>query len=371
MSDLGRQLRDARLARGLSLDDVQEMTKIRKRYLEAIEAGDFKVLPGSFYVRAFIKTYAEAVGINPDELLQEHQDVVPEPEAEPVMEPVVQPRRAARRNAATASRSGKLLSTILMWTFPILIIVLVWVFVIKQNSSPQIAENKPATEQQQQGNKGNTGGTATTPPSTNTTPESSGEGSTSQQPNGGGAQQGGESTSPESTGTTDGEATGTPEGTPESTPEGGTGTTDASTAPVITEAGKQGRNTIFDVNYTGSGTVKVNIAATGQSWLEVYKSENSSGERLFFNNTESGQNLSYDLTDSGLYIKSGNSRATNITINGQPITDGKATSRIILKLIKAAPSGDAAGTAATGDGTTTDSTSTSGTTDSESTSSGN
>lgn len=66
MSELGQQLREARLQKGMSLDDVQEMTKIRKRYLEAIEAGDYKVLPGSFYVRAFIKTYAETVGLNPD-----------------------------------------------------------------------------------------------------------------------------------------------------------------------------------------------------------------------------------------------------------------------------------------------------------------
>ena len=48
MSELGQQLREARLQKGMSLDDVQEMTKIRKRYLEAIEAGDYKVLPGSF-----------------------------------------------------------------------------------------------------------------------------------------------------------------------------------------------------------------------------------------------------------------------------------------------------------------------------------
>lgn len=67
MSELGRHLKEARLQKGMSLDDVQEVTKIRKKYLEAIEAGDYKVLPGSFYVRAFIKTYAEAVGVNPDE----------------------------------------------------------------------------------------------------------------------------------------------------------------------------------------------------------------------------------------------------------------------------------------------------------------
>lgn len=38
MSELGRHLKEARLQKGMSLDDVQEVTKIRKKYLEAIEA---------------------------------------------------------------------------------------------------------------------------------------------------------------------------------------------------------------------------------------------------------------------------------------------------------------------------------------------
>ncbi|ANF96579.1 helix-turn-helix domain-containing protein [Paenibacillus bovis] len=344
MSDLGRQLRDARLARGLSLDDVQEMTKIRKRYLEAIEAGDFKVLPGSFYVRAFIKTYAEAVGLNADELLQEHQDAVPEAEPEPVMEPVVQQRRSARRTASTG-RSGKWLSTVLMWAFPILIIVLVWIFVIKQNGAPDIADNTTPPKQQQ---PSTTTPSTTTPPSQNTGQQQPGDTTgTEQQPSGTGTEQtpgGTESTE----GTTE-NGTETPEGT----------STDTSANPVITEAGKEGRNTIFNVNYTGTTPLKVNIEATGQSWLEVYKSADTSGERLFFNNTESGQSLSYDLTDSGLFIKSGNSRATNITINGQTITDGKATSRLVLKWVKEDAASDTSGTSTEG----TDSTGTTGTTE--------
>ena len=357
MSDLGRQLRDARLARGLSLDDVQEMTKIRKRYLEAIEAGDFKVLPGSFYVRAFIKTYAEAVGLNADELLQEHQDAVPEAEPEPVMEPVVQQRRSARRTASTG-RSGKWLSTVLMWAFPILIIVLVWIFVIKQNGAPDIADNTTPPKQEQP--------TATTPNTTTLPSQNTGQQQpsdttgTEQQPSGTGTEQ-----TPGGTESTDGTTetgTETAEGT----------TTDTSANPVITEAGKEGRNTLFNVNYTGTTPLKVNIEATGQSWLEVYKSADTSGERLFYDNTQSGQSLSYDLTDSSLFIKSGNSPATKITINGQTITDGKATSRIVLKWVKEdAAAGtstegtDSTGTTDTTEGTdNTDATSTTGTTDS-------
>ncbi|MDA6131043.1 helix-turn-helix domain-containing protein, partial [Escherichia coli] len=49
----------------MSLDDLQKVTKIQKRYLMGIEEGDYSMMPGKFYVRAFIKQYAEAVGIEP------------------------------------------------------------------------------------------------------------------------------------------------------------------------------------------------------------------------------------------------------------------------------------------------------------------
>lgn len=57
------RLREAREQAGLSLEDVQERTKIQVQYLEAIEKGDFEQLPGSFYARAFIRAYAEHLGV--------------------------------------------------------------------------------------------------------------------------------------------------------------------------------------------------------------------------------------------------------------------------------------------------------------------
>lgn len=71
MPDLGNKLRDRRIALGYTLDDIQERTKIQKRYLESIEDSDFTRLPGSFYARAFIRQYAEALNLNADELLEE------------------------------------------------------------------------------------------------------------------------------------------------------------------------------------------------------------------------------------------------------------------------------------------------------------
>ncbi|MGO2926639.1 MAG: helix-turn-helix domain-containing protein [Leuconostoc citreum] len=67
----GEQLKAARLAKNMSLDDVQQITKIQVRYLEAIESNNLSVLPGDFYVRAFIRQYALAMGLNPEDLLGE------------------------------------------------------------------------------------------------------------------------------------------------------------------------------------------------------------------------------------------------------------------------------------------------------------
>ncbi|PGS46319.1 RodZ domain-containing protein [Bacillus sp. AFS041924] len=71
MTELGNYLREAREAKGLSIDDVQELTKIQKRYLEAIEEGNYEILPGQFYVRAFIKQYAETIGVDVSGFLTE------------------------------------------------------------------------------------------------------------------------------------------------------------------------------------------------------------------------------------------------------------------------------------------------------------
>jgi len=71
---IGEILREAREEQGLSLDNIQEMTKIQKRYLVAIEHDDFHALPGRFYARAFIKEYAQAVGLDPAIVLEDFDE---------------------------------------------------------------------------------------------------------------------------------------------------------------------------------------------------------------------------------------------------------------------------------------------------------
>ena len=74
---IGEALRDARIAKGYTLDDLQQTTKIQKRYLIAIEDENFSDLPGDFYVRAFIKQYADTVELGGSELLDQYADQMP------------------------------------------------------------------------------------------------------------------------------------------------------------------------------------------------------------------------------------------------------------------------------------------------------
>ena len=77
LTELGTRLKEARLSKGYSLDDLQEITKIQKRYLIGIEEGNYSIMPGTFYVRAFIKQYAEAVGLDSNEIFRKFKNEIP------------------------------------------------------------------------------------------------------------------------------------------------------------------------------------------------------------------------------------------------------------------------------------------------------
>jgi Helix-turn-helix domain len=64
MFAIGSSLKDARLRMGLDLPTAAEATKIRTRHLQALEDEQFDVLPGQTYVRGFLKTYADFLGLD-------------------------------------------------------------------------------------------------------------------------------------------------------------------------------------------------------------------------------------------------------------------------------------------------------------------
>ncbi|MFZ5943635.1 MAG: helix-turn-helix domain-containing protein [Bacillota bacterium] len=71
---VGEILKNARLSAGLSIGDIEERTKIRSKYLEAIEEENFEILPGKVYVKAFVKSYAKSLDLDNDKALLEFLD---------------------------------------------------------------------------------------------------------------------------------------------------------------------------------------------------------------------------------------------------------------------------------------------------------
>lgn len=69
MSELGRLLYETRTAKQLSLADVEAVTRIRQRYLEALETGDYDNLPRGTVARGFVRTYAAYLGLDVEGVL--------------------------------------------------------------------------------------------------------------------------------------------------------------------------------------------------------------------------------------------------------------------------------------------------------------
>lgn len=74
MEELGRMLKEARERQRLSLEAISAATKIHRRHLEAIEAGDFDALPGPAYAKAFLRHYARTVGLDPEHVVALYQE---------------------------------------------------------------------------------------------------------------------------------------------------------------------------------------------------------------------------------------------------------------------------------------------------------
>lgn len=76
MPTLGEELKRRREERNISLTDISEATRIGTRFLKAIEADNFSVLPGGIFTRSFIRAYAREIGMDEDEAISLYQQQV-------------------------------------------------------------------------------------------------------------------------------------------------------------------------------------------------------------------------------------------------------------------------------------------------------
>ncbi|MCH8305601.1 MAG: helix-turn-helix domain-containing protein [Candidatus Marinimicrobia bacterium] len=98
MTNFYEELRESRLARGLSIEDISSVTKINPQYLHAIESGEYDLLPDP-YIVLFIKAYAKEIGIDPDDTARRYRLFRS-------AEELPKEKRRARRELAEGEQNG-------------------------------------------------------------------------------------------------------------------------------------------------------------------------------------------------------------------------------------------------------------------------
>ena len=73
MPEIGSTLRETRMRQRIDITDMEVRTKIRAKYLRALENEEWDLLPGPTYVKSFLRTYAEALGLDPRLLVEEYK----------------------------------------------------------------------------------------------------------------------------------------------------------------------------------------------------------------------------------------------------------------------------------------------------------
>jgi len=134
LASLPERLLTARERKGVDLFRAERDTKIRARYLAALERGDYRELPGAVYTKGFLRNYALYLGLDPDEvLLQWRRERGDGPSSDPVL---VVPR------TVTAPRQG---ITISPKVFGGVLLALVVIVVVGYVATQLVRFSKPPT----------------------------------------------------------------------------------------------------------------------------------------------------------------------------------------------------------------------------------
>jgi cytoskeletal protein RodZ len=288
VTELGNILKEAREGKGLSLDELQSITKIQKRYLLGIEEGNYSMMPGKFYVRAFIKQYAEAVGLDPEQLFEQHKNEIPSTYNEELPE---QLSRVQSRKSFSPETSKVLdfLPKILIAIFMIGAIALVWYLIVKSAGD---GADQPANTDKSKPNIEETDEFA----------DGSGDEDTGEEEE-----------------AADEEEPAEEEAEPETPPQ------------ELSVTSNSGRNTVYELKNTDKFVVKV--VSLGRTWVSV---KNGTGKTYFGEELNKDVKVSEtaDLTnDTQAVIKVGFAPDTEIYVNDQKLEYAVPPEEVMTQVI--------------------------------------
>ncbi|SFS51699.1 MULTISPECIES: RodZ domain-containing protein [Halolactibacillus] len=277
---IGEQLKERRLEKGLTIDDIQIATKIQARHIQAIERNDFSLIPGNFYVRAFIREYAQAVGLDPHALMDEHRSELPETLSTDTRDFTTLKRSRTRTTVKDKSPFQMLLPTIFVLLLLFLIGFIIYEFVL---TTDEAEPTSPVED-----NPSSVGDPVTIPPENNDT-DQTGE------------------TDPDADDTIDESVSDDEEDAAQ--PEG--------TEPVLEL--KEFENNASIYHYvTPDDSITMRVDTTNQNWLQI---EDDSGQSLYEQMLTTGNSpVEIDLTDVDFtYLRFGEPGVITIEINGKPL----------------------------------------------------
>jgi cytoskeleton protein RodZ len=150
MPSIGETLREARMRQRLDIADVEARTKIRAKYLRALENEEFGMLPGPTFVKTFLRTYAEMLGLDPHVLVEEYRAGF---EREDEMEAPLGPPAVAGRDRRHGPRIGP--GSLILLVLVGIVAALVAIGLASDDSGGGDAASAPETTQAE---------TKTTPP---------------------------------------------------------------------------------------------------------------------------------------------------------------------------------------------------------------
>jgi cytoskeletal protein RodZ len=143
MDDFGGKLRQARERRGISLRQIAASTKISAAALEALERNDISKLPGGIFSRAFVRSYAVEVGLDPDETVREFLDRFNQ-ETPPTAESVAAAVPEQEREFEEQRRRAGLIVKAALVSIPVLLLILYLALRGRGETQAQAQTGEPA-----------------------------------------------------------------------------------------------------------------------------------------------------------------------------------------------------------------------------------
>ncbi len=128
MFEIGSSLREARTRQGLDINEMEVRTKIRAKYLRALEAEQFDQLPGHTYIKGFLRTYADALGMDGQLYVDEYNSRFVAGEEDAPLRTRRVPTDARRRRQRERRESRLVVVTLLAIVLVTVLVFAAWKF---------------------------------------------------------------------------------------------------------------------------------------------------------------------------------------------------------------------------------------------------